>query len=200
MVLNGVKEPGHWPLVMIMVLCFGSLILAVYLFQNTNLLYGPTNIGHLIDPVIPIARSEIDGLDEFSRQNIGEIRGRWVLVHIVTKSGCNGACRESLHKTKQVRLMLNKDLIRVRRLAIVDGRVPEDVAISWWRGHDYLLRAAASRRLIDIVRRVVGELIPEGTVVLMDPMGNFMMWYEAGFDPYGLKKDLKKLLYVSQVG
>ena len=200
MMFNGEKERVHWPLVMIMALCFGSLILAVYFYQNTNLLDGSTNIGHLIDPVIPIARSEIAGLDEFSRQNIGQVRGRWVLVHIITRSGCNLACRESLYKTKQVRLMLNKDLIRIRRLAIVDRTIHEDVAISWWRGHDYLLRAAATRRLINVVRLVAGESIPEGTVFLMDPMGNFMMWYEAGFDPYGLKKDLKKLLYVSQVG
>lgn len=200
MAFNRSKEPLHWPLVIIVVLCFGSLAIAVYLYNHANLLYGSTNSGHLITPVIPIARSEINGFDEFSRQNLDEIRGRWVLVHIITGMGCNHACRESLHKTKQVRLMLNKDLMRVRRLAIVDHSVSKETASNWWRDHETLLRAVATPRFINAARGLLGNLIPEGTVLLMDPMGNLMMWYEPEFDPYGLKNDLKKLLYVSQVG
>lgn len=200
MIFDRLKKPLYWPLVMIVVLCFGSLIIAVYLYNNANLLYGSTNSGHLITPVIPVARSEVDGIDEFSRQYLDEIRGRWVLVHIITGTGCNNACQESLHKTKQVRLMLNKDLMRVRRLAVVDYSVSKEVAKNWWRGHEYLLRAVAVPRFINVARSLMGDLIPEGTVLLMDPMGNLMMWYEPEFDPYSLKKDLKKLLYVSQVG
>jgi hypothetical protein len=34
----------------------------------------------------------------------------------------------------------------------------------------------------------------------MDPLGNLMMQYDPGFDPYDVKKDLKKLLKISQIG
>lgn len=35
---------------------------------------------------------------------------------------------------------------------------------------------------------------------LMDPLGNIMMQYESGFDPYKVKSDLHKLLKISQIG
>ena len=34
----------------------------------------------------------------------------------------------------------------------------------------------------------------------MDPMGNLMMQYEPGFDPYKVKSDLMHLLRISQIG
>jgi hypothetical protein len=37
-------------------------------------------------------------------------------------------------------------------------------------------------------------------VILMDPLGNAILWYDGGFDPYGLLKDLKHLLRASQIG
>jgi hypothetical protein len=37
-------------------------------------------------------------------------------------------------------------------------------------------------------------------VFLIDPLGNLMLWYENGFDPYDLDKDLKHLLRASQIG
>ncbi len=187
-----------WPLLMMLALSLGPLILAVYFFQNPENLSGRTNYGHLIQPSVPVERSRLSGFDAFSKQNIGELRGRWVLVHIVTSSGCKRVCMDSLHKTKQVRLMLNKDLMRVRRLALI-AALDNDAEKSW-DGHDYLLRSKLTEQLIDIARNAVGEPIPEGVVFLMDPIGNIMMWYEPGFDPYGMKKDLKKLLYVSRVG
>ena len=39
-----------------------------------------------------------------------------------------------------------------------------------------------------------------GDTFLVDPLGNIMMAYEAGSDPNGLKKDLKRLLKVSKLG
>ncbi len=42
--------------------------------------------------------------------------------------------------------------------------------------------------------------VPDGLLLLMDPLGNLMMRYAPGFDPYKVKDDLKKLLAVSQIG
>lgn len=193
-----VNKRSSWPLMTMLALSLGSFILAVYFFQNPESLSGRTNYGHLIQPSVPIERSKLSGYDEFSKQNMGEIHGRWVLVHIVTSSGCNRVCMDSLHKTKQVRLMLNKDLMRVRRLAVIAAL--DDEVEEWWTGHDYLLRSNPAKQLVNVARATVGRPLPEGAVFLMDPLGNIMMWYEPGFDPYGMKKDLKKLLYVSQVG
>ena len=38
-----------------------------------------------------------------------------------------------------------------------------------------------------------------GSLYLLDPLGNIMMFYAAGFDPNDLKKDLKRLLTWSKL-
>jgi hypothetical protein len=37
-------------------------------------------------------------------------------------------------------------------------------------------------------------------LLLIDPLGNIMMQYEPGFDPYKVKNDLMHLLRASQIG
>ena len=39
----------------------------------------------------------------------------------------------------------------------------------------------------------------EGSTYLIDPLGNIMMSYAAGFDPNDLKRDLKRLLTWSKL-
>jgi hypothetical protein len=39
----------------------------------------------------------------------------------------------------------------------------------------------------------------EGSLYLLDPLGNIMLFYAAGFDPNDLKKDLKRLLTWSKL-
>jgi hypothetical protein len=42
--------------------------------------------------------------------------------------------------------------------------------------------------------------VTDGMLFLIDPLGNIMMQYEAGFDPYKVKNDLTHLLRISQIG
>jgi hypothetical protein len=37
-------------------------------------------------------------------------------------------------------------------------------------------------------------------IYLVDPLGNFMMSYPADADPTGMRKDLARLLRISQIG
>lgn len=187
-------------LILVVGLCVGPFVIALILYNNPAWLSGSTQHGTLINPAIPIDRAEFFGFDRFSAENIKEIRGHWVLVHFLSDQGCGDACRKSLDKTRQVRLMLNKDLMRVRRVAVLPGNYSEDQAKQWWVGHRYLLRIRSTRKLEDLVTSIAGNPVPEGIVIIMDPMGNFMMWYAPDFDPYQLKKDLKRLLRVSQIG
>jgi hypothetical protein len=50
------------------------------------------------------------------------------------------------------------------------------------------------------LRQVKPGGMPDGMLFLLDPLGNLMMYYEPGFDPYDVVHDLKKLLTVSQIG
>ena len=76
---------------------------------------GKTNKGQLITPVVTTERNDFIGLDSFSAENIGELNGHWVMLNVVPTDSCNTICLEAIHKTKQLRLMLNKDLTRARR-------------------------------------------------------------------------------------
>lgn len=181
-------------------LCIAPFVIAVLLYTNRSWLNVNNHYGTLISPAIPVNRSEFEGFDPFSRQNLAEIPGRWILVHFITGHGCGLVCRKSLEKTRQVRLMLGKDLMRVRRVAVVMTEISAADANVWWAQHPDLLRTFSTSKLEKIAASAMGSPIADGSVIIMDPIGNFMMWYTAGFDPYGLKKDLQRLLLVSRIG
>ncbi len=63
-----------------------------------------------------------------------------------------------------------------------------------------LLIAGMSDDLLRRLQEAVGSPLAEGGVLLLDPFANAMMWYEPGFDPYGMLKDLQRLLRISQIG
>lgn len=209
-----------------------------------------TNYGQLISPVIPTERADFVGFDEFSKNNMAELPGHWLIVNVIPEAHCNVVCLEALLKTKQLRVMLNKELMRTRRLAIVFANPVQEVAGQWWLKDSLMWRLqqgeqkdnqenralyqqllAEQNRLDDrLIARLVGtdnreyalnsDLIrvtpnesirnkiltatqgklPDGMLLLMDPLGNLMMQYPADFDPYKVKNDLMHLLKTSQVG
>ncbi|MCK4842364.1 MAG: hypothetical protein KAT04_10885 [Methylococcales bacterium] len=174
--------------------------IAMYLSSNASWMGGGTNNGQLITPIVTTEFTDFVGFDEFSVENMKEIRGHWVLVNVIPNNDCNELCQQAIHKTKQLRLMMNKDLTRIRRLVLVMAKVDTDLAKQWWKDDARLLRSMPKLALLEKLKKIRNEDIPEGMLFLMDPLGNFMMQYEAGFDPYKVKRDLKKLLRISQVG
>jgi hypothetical protein len=194
------KTGSRWMLILIFFICAVPFLLALVLFQNPQWLSSRTNYGNLIVPAVPVDRSKLSGFDAFSRQNLNEIKGHWVLLHVVTAGGCQKVCKESLYKTKQIRLMLNKDLLRVRRVVMLGEGADEQQAGDRWQDDQYLLRLHPGEGVIELLSEAIGRPLEEGMVFVMDPMGNVLLWYPPGFDPYGVKKDLKRLLSVSQIG
>ena len=55
----------------------------------------------------------------FQLENMKELAGHWLIVNVIPNTGCNEICLDALLKTKQLRLMLNKELPRTRRVVIV---------------------------------------------------------------------------------
>jgi hypothetical protein len=96
--------------------------------------------------------------------------------------------------------MLNKDLTRVRRVVLLLNEVEAQKTTAWWANDSRLLKIKPSPVLINKIKQLRKTTVPEGMLLLVDPLGNIMMQYEPGFDPYKVEKDLKKLLNVSQIG
>ena len=159
-----------------------------------------TNHGQLIIPPVVTERSELTGFDTFSRENLTQLNGHWVMINIIPGKECNMDCLAAIHSSKQLRLMMGKDLTRIRRVVLLMKQVDPAQAAHWWADDLRLLRARPGMTLQEKILKIRGGKIPDGMLLLMDPFGNLMMQYEPGFDPYDVKADLKRLLRISQIG
>lgn len=174
--------------------------IAWYLSSNAAWMGGATNNGQLITPPITTERNEFIGFDDFSLKNMKELQGHWVLVNVIPNNSCNSVCQQAIHNTKQLRLMMNKDLTRIRRLVLIIEDINQELAKPWWKNDIRLLRSKPALSLVQKLKKIRNSDIPEGMLFLMDPLGNLMMQYDPEFDPYKVKSDLYKLLKISQIG
>ncbi|MGR9100327.1 MAG: hypothetical protein ACU826_07140 [Gammaproteobacteria bacterium] len=176
--------------------------LLAWLFrQNPEWVEGRSNKGELVEPPLTTERSELTGFDSFSSGNMRELKGRWVMVNVIPGVACGDACLDALHKTKQLRLMMNKDLTRIRRVVVLlDEKTDPEIAKIWWQDDPLLLRARPTTGFLSKIDKITQGVEGEGLMILMDPLGNLMMLYRPGFDPYDVQTDLKKLLRISQIG
>ena len=198
--MHNQKNKNHILILVIFGMSVIPFLIAWGLKENPQLLNGQTNKGQLITPPLTTERGDLSGFDRFSSDNMSELSGHWLLVNIIPNSDCNEVCIEAIHKTKQLRLMLNKELTRTRRVALVLKNVAPETADKWWQDDPTLLRIKASDALIKKVTEIKQGNIPDGMLLLMDPLGNLMMQYEPGFNPYDVKSDLMHLLRISQIG
>jgi len=107
-------------------------LIAWGLKENPGLVKGTTNTGRLITPPITTERTDFTGADPFSVKNMGELAGHWLIVNVIPNTGCNEVCLDALLKSKQLRLMLNKELPRTRRVALVIKEPSAESASEWW--------------------------------------------------------------------
>lgn len=222
-------------------------LIALFLQNNPGLVKGSTNIGQLITPPITTEASDFIGYDSFSTANLSELHGHWLLTNIIPGEHCNAVCLDAVLKIKQLRLMLNKEFTRTRRIVLLLKEVPEANTSQWWLKDALLWRLRQTQNPADetqfnallheensLNEAMVNKLlandnreialksdliklkpsagllkkitdlrsgnIPDGMLLLIDPLGNIMMQYEPGFDPYKVKNDLMHLLRASQIG
>jgi hypothetical protein len=107
-------------------------LIAWGLKENPWLVKGTTNSGQLITPVVTTEANDFSGFDDFSVANRSELAGHWLIVNVIPNTGCNEVCLDSLLKTKQLRLMLNKELPRTRRIALIFKEPVAEQAKQWW--------------------------------------------------------------------
>lgn len=172
--------------------------IAWFLAENPNKVKLGTNNGELITPPVTTQASDFKGYDAFSADNIKELKGHWILINVIGQGVCEQACQDGLYKTQQITLMMGKDIARIRRLALLlepaNPPLPKP-----WQEDARLLKAVPSQTLKDTLHQSVHQSEPGG-LLIMDPLGNLMMQYAAGYDPYKVRNDLSKLLRISQIG
>jgi hypothetical protein len=152
----------------------------------------------LISPAVPLELNEFAGHDTFTSENLKELQGHWLLVNMVPDAQCAQACQDGLYKTQQITLMMGKDIARIRRLAVIFQQKEQPLP-KQWQDDARLLKVVPSVKLQETIAKVFSNT-EVGGLLIMDPLGNLMMKYPPGYDPYNVRNDLSKLLRISQIG
>ena len=148
-----------------------------YFSQNT------VNYGELISPVIVTEKTDLE------IQGDASLDGIWTLVYVA--QNCDAVCDQAVADVKTIRTLINMDMRRIQRMLITDdGSMPSN------EDENLIFASIASDKLS-------GQLasFPENSIFLIDPIGNFMMYYNAkDINVKFVLKDLKRLLKYSRIG
>jgi hypothetical protein len=173
--------------------------IAWYLAANPDTVKLGTNNGELISPPTTTDAEQFSGADSFTTENLKELKGHWVMVNIVNQQ-CDKLCADALYASRQVSLMVGKDIARLRRAVFMSNQAQLAGLPKEWQEDARLLKIVPSAALQEKINQITSTSAQEGWLLLMDPLGNLMMKYAPGFDPYKVRNDLSKLLRISQIG
>ncbi len=164
---------------------------------------GAMNHGELVEPARAVADIALRTLDG-TPLRFADLRGKWTLVYF-GRLPCMRQCEYNLYKMRQVRLAQGDNAKRVQRLFVVlayGGQETLRTVIEPYPGMRVV--TGPSDGLQALVREFA---LPVGTpldrlerVYVVDPLGRLMMSYPADADASGMRKDLARLLRVSQIG
>jgi hypothetical protein len=149
---------------------------------------GRVNHGDLLIPAVPLPAAGDPAL----------LRHKWTLVFI-GDGACDERCRKALYDMRQVRLALDRDMLRVQRVFVATGGGWDPVYLRREHPDLILVRAdAAAGPLIAAIRTAVpGD---RGRIFLVDPLSNLVMSYAPDAPAKGMLDDMKRLLKLSQIG
>lgn len=172
------------------------LVLSVLLyFQPAWFALGHSNHGRLLRPPVKIKLVPLTRPFAASPLPADYFQGQWTMVY-VGGPHCGAVCREALYVTRQIRLGMGRDIVRVQRLYVVRGdRV--DAPQKLRRAHPDLTVAEAAGTA---GRRFAAQFTASAdkeSIYLVDSQGLLMMAYPVKAKPLGLLKDLRHLLQVN---
>ena len=189
---------GRRRLLLVASLFFVPLLAAVWLYFSSA--WRPARgveHGELIDPARPLAGFAFT-LPDGTTAPVGVLRGHWFLV-VLVDGQCDARCSGALEELSRVRLALDKDAVRVRRVLLHDGSCcgPAGPAAS---GPDLLVLGAGGES--GAAWRAQFPRADGGApgIYLVDPQGNLLMRYRDASDGAGILKDLERLLRLSRLG
>lgn len=197
------QKRSRTSLVALLAIFLIPVILAYIVHKNPSLRPGATkNNGILFKPVVTL--TEFD----FSRQDGGsytieQLRGKWALIYIGEQS-CTVSCQETLAKARNGIIAQGGEGTRVRYFYITTGKQHSDLD-KLKKAYPGLVLLTAPQNKIDssLAPFSIGkghQVGQDDRLYLVDPAGNILMHYPAGFKDLGLMEDLKHLLKWSQIG
>ncbi|OUS30633.1 hypothetical protein A9Q99_05460 [Gammaproteobacteria bacterium 45_16_T64] len=181
-----------------MILLFGlPYILSWYfLYSGDPIAFEqPNNNGELVSPIIPLSEYALTQTNGASLLP-SDLAGNWSLVTVT--SACEKSCEENLFNLRQTRKALGVNRKVIKPILILNTlSAIEPLTIDLANEFPQLAIVAPSKDA-EKITRMFANLTPEidNSVFMVDPFGNIMMFYPAGFEQKGLLKDLQRLLKV----
>ena len=128
----------------------------------------------------------------------------WLLVY-VNGGECTEDCKERIHYLQQLHIALGKNIQRVRRYYVNASGVPlsEEVAELFRNDYPSMGVAQSDKQIMSANLAEAGAMIDLSTqryVILVDPVGNVMMYYTEDQEPEDIMSDLETLLKYSSLG
>ena len=120
--------------------------------------------------------------------------GKWTLIY-VGDGACDPDCRQALVFGRQSRLALNNEMTRVQRVFLATGNCCAQDYFSAEQPGLIALDASGAQALL-----AQFPANRQGSLFIVDPLGNLMMRHEAAGTSKALLTDLKKLLKLSHIG
>jgi hypothetical protein len=186
------RMSGRLQLGLIAAVFFGPLLFAAWLYFQGNLIQpaGRTNNGALLEPIINLGEELPDSA--LRTHN----RDHWLLLYM-NSDACESECREALYASRQSRLMLGKEMVRVNRVFLHGDTPPDTVFLE--NSHKGLITLSDSK-LEQLLANKKPAGLPAGGYYLIDPIGNLVMYFRPDINPRDMVEDIKHLLTLSRIG
>lgn len=189
-------------LLLIAAIFFGPLIFAAVLYYGFPELIpaGRTEHGHLVNPARPLPTLSLYTADGQPADATIFEGDRWTILYFANRP-CEKACRKRLYDTRQVRTALGREAPRVQRVYVAsDSRYLPDAALVEKQHPDLKLYTTDQPGLRDWLNQTVEHAGANADVYVIDPLGNWVLYYQPKDPAKGLLKDLKHLLKLSHIG
>lgn len=185
---------GRWKMLLVLLMCTAP-VMASYVMYYLVRPEGRRNFGELVEqrPTPALMAASLDG----TTVNLQSLKGQWLLVS-VAGGACDAVCQNHLYLQRQLRESLGKEKDRLDWVWLVtdDAPVPETLRPAL-KGAT-VLRLPADK-LATWLEPATGQQLSDHLYVV-DPMGNWMMRFAAGFNTEAAtraKRDIERVLRAS---
>ncbi|MDH5600383.1 MAG: SCO family protein [Gammaproteobacteria bacterium] len=185
-----------------MVFLFGlPYLVAFYFYFGTDkFTLDKTNYGTIISPARAIPDVELIKPDN-SKFRLSSLKGKWVLASI-GNSDCKQDCIDNLYKIRQIKKAVGQEYKRITKLFFLKDKnniESFEKLLKEYPGMDVIMPSGNDYNN-HLSNFFYENKEVENGIFIIDPLGNYMMFYPKGADASKILKDVQRLLRVSKVG
>jgi hypothetical protein len=185
---------GRLQFMLIAALFLGPLVIAMVLYYS-EIDWRPSGYSNHGDLLLPVENV----LDPLAGEATAlTLKGSWSLVYVSGDAcGVDSTCRERLYAIRQMRLMLGKNMDRMRRVFLHSGQALDQGYLATEQDGLIVLQDAELGDTLLAARPL--DSAGDG-YFLLDPLGNLVIYFAPEINPRDIVSDIKHLLSLSHIG